>query len=545
MFVQALLRRPVAAMLLLLFLSSQAHARLPESGNQHLMLTPVAVDLVLALLSLRQTQETNPEAASPLIGNIATGIGNSLIPTHSDLIIGGFTYSSEELASPPGESVSSGTGNSPVSILSASIDGGITVSLEPFNPISEDATSGAGNNLALTPPTPNTGGISASTLMAQLMEESQKPLSPQEAIVIPRLGALPLLGSLQPTNSLSWQHAEFTPFNFFGLSFNIGTGAGAFFSSLPFTLFSASNPYIEITPNVSFTTDTDNDLAVAQLITHIQQLIENDSHDHSLLSGFLNDIQSFIVSLQANEIPQQYPLNNFEHVLLTVPAEQTDLHSAVMDLFMNFRNLMALDYFMYGVVTQETAITLAQYIQQFPNPEVEEVEAGAGWFQAALSQQGIDILSSDNLHLLEETYEGDVRIIMRELNINRLIRCRHRDYLSRGPVREQDALEAVKETQRKILLLSFPHAYDNSLQVILDKCARKGILIIHISHDEETFHSLSKEEDGKLADEFIPVDDIPDLHIYNQVLEIGFWGEVPQWYQEFRAAQGKPPLKRE
>ena len=296
------------------------------------------------------------------------------------------------------------------------------------------------------------------------------------------------------------------------------------------------NPYQQIQPAVSFSVDTRNDLILGQIITHIQQLLDNDSDAHSYpdLSIFLENIQSFIASLQAHQIPDQYPLSNFESAMNSITGKSAFVQP-FQDLVINFLSLVSLDYFMYTKITQDAARILAQYIRQFPDPEVEEAEAGAGWYQLALSQQGIDIQSSDNFDLLMKTYSGG-------MPENTLITKRNRLYFPIGEVEQRDATETVRNTNRRILLLCLPDISGDSLRQILEACAQRGILIIHISTQEETFHSLN--ENLLLSDDFIPVDDAPDMQIFAQVLETGFWHTIPDWYQQFRAQQGKPPLKK-
>lgn len=304
---------------------------------------------------------------------------------------------------------------------------------------------------------------------------------------------------------------------------------------LPFmqNLFPPPNPYTDVAPSVTFSIENENDLVFAQILSYIKQTNQQSDYPNQNLQTTLSEFETFIQALQNQQIPETYPLNSLNTVVSSI--EQPSLASAILDLSTNFLTLVATDYCMYAMITQQAAAILAEYIRQLPDSCVEEPQAGAGWYQMALSQQGITIHSSDNYNIRTETSIIEIQTIS-------LIKERLRPFCFRGPVVQQDAITAVTETKYQIVLLCFPEHWSSTLLSILEECARRGLLIIHISYQEETFSALS--DLYGTVNEFIPVDNPPDLQITGQVLEIGFWRNIPEWYQRFSSAHKNQPLEK-
>lgn len=350
---------------------------------------------------------------------------------------------------------------------------------------------------------------------------------------IPQLpfSSLPMEEENSPSSVISIEGLDENPTSLFAEAIPYIT---SFFST---SYMAATSPpttsYEDINPNVTFAIENVNDEIFAKILTYIKQLNQQSAQPNHNLQTFLEEVETFLQSLQCDQIPKTYPLNNLDKIKSLI--NQPEFKTSMMDLATNFLSLVATDYCMYAMITQQSASILAEYIRQLPNLSVEEPEAGAGWYHMALSQQGINIDSSDNYNICTQTSFSEVQR-------HSFIKERLRSFYTRSQVFLKDAYIAVAETKHQIVLLCFPEYWSDSFISLLDVCAERGLLIIHISYEEESFSSLP--ELNNMKNEFIPVDDIPDLQIHGQALEIGFWRNIPDWYHRFMEEQGKPPLKK-
>ena len=268
------------------------------------------------------------------------------------------------------------------------------------------------------------------------------------------------------------------------------------------------------------------------LATHMKRLAvyARGKSCETAISQFLDEIDKVVCDLQQQQIPDHAPLRHYES--LNASIEKTgDVEGsrAFINVIFAFKSCYHFDYFMYGMVSRHLTRQLSQLIQSFSDARVLEVMAGAGWFYKALNEAGIDILSSDNFSLPNNTYitRADTFVF----NMLDILEDNKRfSVLPSAEVKKADAQQALKDSDRKILLISYPEPEPQYLEELLELCQQKETLILHLSHVDETFNAFLEDVANK---RFIPVIDGSQLFSGNggmNVIEIGFWGTIPDWY---------------
>lgn len=202
-------------------------------------------------------------------------------------------------------------------------------------------------------------------------------------------------------------------------------------------------------------------------------------------------------------------------------------------LFDSFMYALRTDYFMFGRVDKLLCKSIASAVKSVGETKVIELMAGAGWLQKGLSEQGLDVYATDDFSIAQsdDYFEPDQAVMVEQWH-NITEHMTDFKVIPGASVRKQDAFEALTQSNRKVVILNWPHPNTLLIADILEHCYRTNKMIVYISPEDKNFRNLfaDAKEDGD-QDHFIDVPETPYSFTKGQQLRIGFWRSVPPWYE--------------
>lgn len=255
-----------------------------------------------------------------------------------------------------------------------------------------------------------------------------------------------------------------------------------------------------------------------------------------ILLQMRQEIDQHMISIQRNEIPEHAPDGLIAHSCLvrspTMGVGGDPVGVALINmLFECFAYVLQVDYFMYGRVDRLLCKSIADLIEEAGETKVLELMAGAGWLQKGLSEQGLDVDAVDDFSLVHNNDYLDSEKAAKMKKWYGM--AEHRVDFKTIPgakVRDQDALKALQESDRKVVILQWPHPDPALISAILELCYRTDKMIIYIAPNDETFENLFVKEVGE-EDYFVDIPEAPFSFIYGQYLRAGTWRSLPRWIE--------------
>ena len=257
----------------------------------------------------------------------------------------------------------------------------------------------------------------------------------------------------------------------------------------------------------------------------IYDLCRNSSLEASekqAVTAFLTAYNQNISDLQRSQIPELSALSEGHFLKLedNYHLYPDKLQREISKSTLTFHLCLSTDHFMFGLIDKPLLTDLVQFIQNQPDPRVEEVMAGVGWLNRSLQEQGVDIISSDSYKLAFQE-----RMFPKEqterCGIVEHYQDFHQAWVPGATVTRCEAMAALHESDRPIVLLCYPEPDSEKLLQILEHCHKAKKLVIHIASTSETFNELLPFE--KTKGQLLPIPNAPKSNIISQSIEIGYW----------------------
>ncbi|KEQ13160.1 hypothetical protein [Endozoicomonas numazuensis] len=235
-----------------------------------------------------------------------------------------------------------------------------------------------------------------------------------------------------------------------------------------------------------------------------------------------------VIALQTNTLPDHSVLSEFVYGDLAKETKHfpKSLQNELNMLSLHFRILQASEFYNFALLDKELMADLKAFIQEQKDPRVEELMAGSGWLNKSLTELGVDVVSSDNFSL------RGIRTAFPE-GLAKAFGIQEHYHLMRpvpgATVRQINAINALQESDRNIVLMCYPNPNPTYLRKLLDESKRTGKVVIHIAPDGESFDKLIPSE--KSGSTFEVLKNAPVSKIKTQILEIGYWKDLPKPWQ--------------
>ncbi|WP_153301880.1 hypothetical protein [Endozoicomonas arenosclerae] len=231
-----------------------------------------------------------------------------------------------------------------------------------------------------------------------------------------------------------------------------------------------------------------------------------------------------ILALQTGTLPEHCVLSNSVYSDFTKETKHfpKKLQDELNMLSVHFRVLQSSEFYNFALLDKELLSDLVEFIEKQADPRVEELMAGAGWLNKSLTERSIDVVSSDNFSIrnIESAYPTGLAQcfgIQEHYSLMRPVKG--------ASVQQANAINVLKESDRKIVLMCYPNPSPTYLRKLLEECTRTGKVVIHIAPDGESFEKLVPPTQARGHFEIIK--GAPTSKIKTQILEIGYWRVTP------------------